>query len=108
MNPLQKLTVALILFYRRRISPAKPACCRFYPTCSTYALEAVQLHGFFKGGALAIWRILRCNPWNPGGVDPVPGSALDQAWQATSADELLGFDSHRDKTGRAAEKEPFS
>ena len=67
-----KLMMALIRFYRACISPILPRCCRFTPTCSQYALEALGKHGFWKGTALAVWRILRCNPFNPGGYDPVP------------------------------------
>ena len=62
----------LIRFYQRNISPRHPACCRFTPTCSQYALEAVQKYGALKGGFLAIGRILRCNPLCKGGYDPVP------------------------------------
>lgn len=54
-----------------------PASCRYYPTCSSYAIEAIRIHGALKGTALALWRILRCNPFSKGGVDPVPGSPLD-------------------------------
>ncbi|MGA2546797.1 MAG: membrane protein insertion efficiency factor YidD [Rectinemataceae bacterium] len=62
----------LITIYRKIISPLKPPTCRFYPTCSEYALEAIKKHGAIKGSGLAMWRILRCNPMNPGGFDPVP------------------------------------
>ena len=63
----------LIRLYRKYISPLKGApCCRFVPTCSEYALEAYMVHGFFKGTALTLWRILRCNPFCKGGYDPVP------------------------------------
>lgn len=62
----------LIRFYQRDISPRHPACCRFTPTCSQYALEAVEKYGAAKGGLLAAWRILRCNPLSKGGYDPVP------------------------------------
>lgn len=61
-----------IRFYRAAISPAHPACCRFIPTCSQYALEAVEKYGALKGGYLAIRRILRCHPLCKGGYDPVP------------------------------------
>ena len=64
--------MALVRFYRKYISPMFPPCCRFKPTCSQYALEALRKHGFFKGTCLSVWRILRCNPFNPGGHDPVP------------------------------------
>jgi putative membrane protein insertion efficiency factor len=69
---MKKLLLLLIRFYRRCISPLFPPSCRYYPTCSKYAIEAIEVHGAFKGSLLAIWRILRCNPLSPGGVDPVP------------------------------------
>jgi putative membrane protein insertion efficiency factor len=62
----------LISFYRRRISPMTPPSCRFQPSCSEYAYEAVSRYGILKGGGLAAWRILRCNPWGGSGWDPVP------------------------------------
>ena len=62
----------LIKFYRRFISPLKKPCCRFTPTCSQYALDAVREWGVLFGISLAIWRILRCNPFSAGGYDPVP------------------------------------
>lgn len=62
----------LIRFYQKEISPGKPASCRFYPTCSSYAHEAISRFGAVKGGLLAFWRILRCNPYGKGGVDYVP------------------------------------
>ena len=61
-----------IKFYRVCISPLKPPVCRFTPTCSEYALQAFRKHGPFKGLALTVWRILRCNPWGGSGYDPVP------------------------------------
>jgi putative membrane protein insertion efficiency factor len=61
-----------IRFYQRRISPLFPPKCRYYPTCSQYALEAIEVHGVFKGMILAIGRLMRCNIFFPGGVDPVP------------------------------------
>ena len=64
--------VLLIKFYKVCISPYKPPSCRFTPTCSEYALQAFRKHGPFKGLGLAIWRILRCNPWGGSGYDPVP------------------------------------
>ena len=72
MTLLQKLVLLPVRFYRYCISPMFPPRCRFMPTCSTYAMEAVTVHGVFKGGLLTCWRILRCNPWNAGGYDPVP------------------------------------
>lgn len=61
-----------IVFYRRVISPHKPPTCRFAPTCSAYALEALEVHGPLKGAALAAARICKCHPFHPGGFDPVP------------------------------------
>ena len=70
---MKKLLIKAVRFYRKNISPAKRTpCCRFYPTCSAYAIEALEIHGALKGSALSIWRILRCNPWSKGGYDPVP------------------------------------
>lgn len=66
------LLIQPIRFYQRYISPLKPPSCRFTPTCSQYAVEAIRKHGPFKGLALAVWRILRCNPWGGSGYDPVP------------------------------------
>ena len=68
----QRLFIGLIRFYQRAISPYFPACCRYTPTCSQYALEAVRKYGALKGGYLALRRILRCHPFHPGGYDPVP------------------------------------
>lgn len=64
--------IALVRFYQRHISPLRPPCCRFTPTCSAYAVEAYQRHGFFFGTWLTLRRLLRCNPLFPGGYDPVP------------------------------------
>lgn len=64
--------LALIRFYQVAISPLKPPSCRFTPTCSQYAIEAIKKHGPFKGLYLAIRRILRCHPWGGSGYDPVP------------------------------------
>jgi putative membrane protein insertion efficiency factor len=67
-----RMLMAPIVAYRRWISPALPARCRFHPSCSAYALEAITTHGPLRGLRLAIWRLLRCQPFNPGGYDPVP------------------------------------
>ncbi len=69
---MSRLLIGLIRIYQRFISPYKPRTCRFYPTCSHYALEAIQVHGALRGSWLATRRVLRCHPLNPGGFDPVP------------------------------------
>lgn len=70
--------MALIRVYQKVISPLMGPRCRYYPSCSTYGLEAIRTHGAIKGSVLAAWRVLRCNPWNWGGVDdvPAPGTPL--------------------------------
>jgi len=72
MKALRRLAVLPIRFYQRWLSPLKPPSCRFEPTCSEYALQAVLAHGIVKGTLLGIWRILRCHPFCEGGLDPVP------------------------------------
>lgn len=69
---MKKILIGLIRFYRREISPAFPPCCRYIPTCSQYAVEAIEKYGALKGSYLAFRRILRCNPFHKGGYDPVP------------------------------------
>jgi uncharacterized protein len=75
VSPAARALAAAVRFYRRFISPALPPTCRFYPSCSAYALEALQVHGALRGTRLAVLRLLRCHPWHPGGVDPVPPAA---------------------------------
>lgn len=69
---MKKILLLFVKFYRKFISPLKPPCCKYYPTCSTYALTALEKHGAFKGSVLAAWRLARCNPFSLGGVDHVP------------------------------------
>ena len=69
---MKQLLIGIIRFYKKYISPALPPACRFHPTCSVYAIQAIERHGPLKGLWLAIRRILRCHPGNPGGFDPVP------------------------------------
>ena len=69
---MKRLFLWLIRFYKRSISPHLPYACRFQPTCSEYAATAIERYGALKGGAMAVWRILRCNPFCKGGYDPVP------------------------------------
>lgn len=68
---MKRPVLAVIRFYKRAISPGLPPACRFQPTCSEYAYEAIDRYGIIKGGRLAVWRILRCNPWGGSGWDPV-------------------------------------
>ncbi len=69
---LEKIFLLPVYFYRYCISPLKPATCRYTPTCSQYAVEAIKKHGPFKGSWLALKRLLRCHPWGGSGYDPVP------------------------------------
>jgi len=69
---MMSLAAALLKLYKGLVSPLFPPACRYVPTCSEYAAEAVAFHGFFHGAALAAWRVLRCNPLVRGGYDPVP------------------------------------
>lgn len=69
---MRQLIIKLIGGYRYFISPLFPPACRFTPTCSHYACDAIARHGVLHGSWISIKRILRCNPWNPGGYDPVP------------------------------------
>ena len=68
----RRLVGALLRLYQQVVSPLYPPSCRFYPSCSQYALVAVERHGVLRGSLLAGWRLLRCNPWNAGGIDDVP------------------------------------
>jgi uncharacterized protein len=72
MSKTARVVVFLVGIYRKAISPAFPRRCRFEPTCSAYTIEAVREYGALRGVGLGVWRILRCHPFNPGGVDPVP------------------------------------
>lgn len=69
---MKKLLILLIKLYQKYISPLKRPTCKYYPTCSSYAIKAIEMHGAIKGSILTVWRILRCNPWSGGGVDYVP------------------------------------
>lgn len=68
---MKRFLLRLIVFYQKNISPYKAPCCRFVPTCSEYAIEAIEKYGAIRGGLKAIWRILRCNPLSKGGYDPL-------------------------------------
>jgi len=69
---VSKVLIALVRVYQVVISPFVGPRCRFYPSCSNYAIEAMRVHGALRGSGMAAWRVLRCNPFNDGGLDPVP------------------------------------
>lgn len=83
-SPLAWLLIQPIRFYQRFITPYTPATCRYYPTCSSYAVGALRTHGAVKGIALTGWRLLRCNPWSSGGIDRVPTHGC---WRAPVIEE---------------------
>jgi hypothetical protein len=69
---VRNLLISIITLYKKVVSPYLPQTCRFHPTCSEYAIQAMEKYGSLKGGLMALKRILRCNPWNKGGFDPLP------------------------------------
>jgi len=71
-SAMRRILIGLIKGYQLIISPHMGQCCRFHPSCSCYASQAIERHGALKGTAMATWRVLRCNPYNHGGYDPVP------------------------------------
>lgn len=95
---MKRILIGLIRLYRRYISPLKPPCCRFTPSCSAYAIEALQKRGLFAGSILMIWRILRCNPFCKGGYDPVPEHGFRRVKQPSAPAE-------EDADGTQPEKE---
>ncbi|MHA6797266.1 membrane protein insertion efficiency factor YidD [Pseudonocardia bannensis] len=76
------MLIGLLRGYQRWISPALPPSCRFYPSCSAYAVESLQVHGVLRGTWLTVRRLLRCGPWHPGGIDPVPPRRDLRTWSA--------------------------
>ena len=82
MTLLRRLATAPVRLYQRAISPVLPARCKYHPSCSEYAVEAVRSYGVIRGSALAGWRLLRCNPWSHGGYDPVERQRLFQPHHA--------------------------
>jgi uncharacterized protein len=92
-----RLLVVLLTGYRRFVSPLLGQRCRFYPSCSAYALEAVQVHGALRGSWLAVRRLSRCHPFHPGGLDPVPRRGPEQ----TAADEAVTDVRGADVTSKA-------
>ena len=79
---MKSLAIRFLRGYKRLISPLLPAACRYVPTCSDYAVEAVERFGIVRGGLMAAWRVLRCNPFVKGGVDPVGSKISSHADQA--------------------------
>ena len=106
---MKHLLILFVKAWRKFLSPTYGQVCKYYPSCSEYGLEALQLHGAIKGSALTIWRILRCNPWSHGGVDPVPGSELahrvEEWWpepvEVAKKSRLVPTGCGHDKTWRA-------
>ena len=76
MTALRRVAVAPIRLYQRAISPALPRRCKYHPTCSAYAVQAIESYGILRGSVLAAWRLLRCNPFSHGGYDPVSAQTL--------------------------------
>jgi putative membrane protein insertion efficiency factor len=106
---MKYVLIAFLKLYRKFVSPMYGNVCRFYPSCSAYALEAVQLHGAVRGSWLAVRRLARCHPWNPGGYDPVPPEDVNQqrgdsdAEVAADAETGSGEPADRSETAAAAE-----
>lgn len=75
-RPLDRLVLVPVALYQRLVSPALPRRCKYEPTCSAYAVQAVRRYGILRGLVLAAWRLVRCNPWSHGGYDPVTAQRL--------------------------------
>ena len=76
MIQIRRLVLLPVHLYQRLVSPFLPARCRYHPSCSAYAVQAVETYGILRGGILAAWRLMRCNPWSHGGYDPVGAQTL--------------------------------
>jgi uncharacterized protein len=90
VSPAGWVLVALLTGYRRFVSPLMGQRCRFYPSCSAYALEAVQVHGALRGSWLAVRRLSRCHPFHTGGLDPVPGARRDRGAATVAGPNVVG------------------
>jgi uncharacterized protein len=84
MSALRRAAVAPIVAYRRLLSPLLPRRCKYEPTCSAYAQQAIERYGILRGLVLGVWRLLRCNPWSHGGFDPVEDQRLFRTRPATA------------------------
>jgi putative membrane protein insertion efficiency factor len=84
MSVARRIVLAPILLWAKVISPALPPRCKYHPSCSNYAIEAIGRYGILRGLVLATWRVLRCNPWSHGGVDPVDAQTLFRPRPAAS------------------------
>lgn len=76
MNLLTRACLLPLRAYQAVVSPLLPARCKYHPTCSAYAVQAIEAYGILRGSAIAVWRLLRCNPWSHGGFDPVSAQSL--------------------------------
>jgi uncharacterized protein len=101
-SPLAHVLIAPIRFYQRFITPYTPATCRYYPTCSAYAVTALRTHGAVIGTGLTIWRLLRCNPWSSGGIDHVPPKGQLRHHEADVAHESADLHSGDRERGEPA------
>jgi putative membrane protein insertion efficiency factor len=101
---MKYVLIGFLKLYRKFVSPMYGNVCRFYPSCSAYALEAVQLHGAVRGSWLAARRLARCHPWNPGGYDPVPPRDVHQ--RGVQAGDEPGPDDSADRSGAGEAAEP--
>ncbi|PPK68098.1 membrane protein insertion efficiency factor YidD [Actinokineospora auranticolor] len=86
-GPVTRVLLLPVRAYRRWLSPVLPPACRFHPSCSAYAVEALTVHGALRGSWLALRRLLRCGPWHPGGLDPVPPRTTENASGKTNPAE---------------------
>lgn len=106
MSNVRRAAVAVLIapirLYQLVISPLLGPRCRFYPSCSSYAVQALRRHGPIKGLGLATWRVLRCHPWHPGGIDPVPPSRRGGV-TASTADPVSSDPASSDPVTHAAQ-----
>lgn len=96
---MKAVLIALLKGYRAVISPLYGQVCKYYPSCSAYALEAVTVHGAWRGTGLALRRLGHCHPWSLGGYDPVPGTAAARTWAAEQAGSTTEFHSSTECRG---------